>query len=376
MELVLDVETTTFNKGNPYDSRNSLVSVHAHHEGTSKSYRPSEMESVAEVVRQATEVIFFNAKFDLTWLRRTGLRIDDVPLWDVQLAHFILRYQSVPFPSLDDVLTFYGLPLKFDKVKELWGKGVQTDQIDWDILCEYGEGDVEKTYQCYLRQKEEFKNSPQLYKVFKLTCKDTYVLQEMEWNGLKYNSEGCAKKSEELQGAIDQIIADLSAIYPGVHINFGSNDQLSAFLYGGVIKEEVRTHIGFYKTGQKVGQPRYSVGETEHSLPRLFEPLRGSEMAKENVFSTDESTLRKLKGKNKWIVDKLLELAKLDKLNNTYYKGLNKINSDMYWEKDTLHPQYNQCRVQTGRLSSSKPNSQNMSSDILDIFESRYDSTN
>ena len=372
MELVLDVETTTYNKGNPYDSRNKLVSIHAYYEGTKKSYRPCEVESVRELTSSAKALILFNSKFDLTWLRNIGLKIDDIPLWDVQLAYFMLRYQTTPFPSLDDVLTYYGLPLKFDKVKELWNQGVQTDEIDWDLLCEYGEGDVEKTYQCYLHQKEEFKNEPQMYKTFKIACKDSYVLADMEWNGLRYNAEKCAAKSKELQGEIDKLVADLAAVYPGVPINFGSPSQLSAYLYGGTIKEEVRTHIGFYKTGAKVGQPRYSVGEIEHALPRLFEPICGSGMAKPGVFSTAEDTLKKLKGKNKWILEHLLHLAKLSKLNETYYEGLPRVNRDNHWEEGVLHPQYNQCRVQTGRLSSSNPNGQNLSGDVLEIFETRY----
>lgn len=373
MDLVLDCETTTHNKGNPYDSRNELVSIHAYYDDTKESYRASEIQSVREVVSKASQVIAFNSKFDFAWLRKCGLLIE-VPLWDVQLAHFILRYQSVPFPSLNDVLEYYGLPPKLDVVeKEYWAKGTQTTEIPWDVLCEYGEADVEKTYQCFLKQQEEFRQDPQLYKVFKLSCKDTFVLLDMEWNGLKYNSEKCAEKSRELQKDIDKAIHDLSAVYPGVPINFDSPDHVSAYLYGGIVKEEIREVVGLYKTGNKIGQPRYRIKEVEHQLPRLFEPLKDSELKKENMFSTDEDTLHKLKGRNKWIIDKLLELSKMMKLNGTYYKGLNKVNSEMCWEKDYLHPTYNQCRVQTGRLSSSKPNGQNLSGDILEIFESRYD---
>ncbi len=372
MELVLDVETTTHNKGNPYDSRNKLVSIHAHNDGESWSAEPTD-DLVQGVIEDASLIIMFNAKFDIAWLRKHGIDVSRKPLWDVQLAHFMLRYQTVPFPSLDDVLTYYGLPPKLSVVEtEYWDKGIQTDQIPWNILCEYGEADAEKTYQCYLRQVEEFKNDPQLYKVFRLACKDTYVLQEMEWNGLKYNEEKCIEKSKELQQSINKLLSDLGAIYPDVPINFDSNDQLSAFLYGGTIKEERREVIGFYKTGQKIGQPRYKVIEVEYPLPRLFTPLKGSEMAKEGVYSTAEDTLLKLKGKHKWITEHLLSLAKLSKLKQTYYDGLPKINQEMHWEPGILHPTYNQCRVPTGRLSSSKPNGQNLSGNALEIFETRY----
>jgi DNA polymerase-1 len=103
----------------------------------------------------------------------------------------------------------------------------------------------------------------------------------------------------------------------------------------------------------------------------LYQPLKGSEMAKEGNFATDEGTMRKLKGK-KGVIDKLLELSKLEKLNGTYYRGLVKLREEMNWEKGILHGQFNQTIAISGRLSSSKPNLQNFASELQDIFISRY----
>ncbi len=367
------METTTHNKGNPHDSRNKLVSIHSYHADKTKSYRPSD-SSVQKAIDEASLLIGFNWKFDCTWLRKGGFSVNK-PVWDVQLAHFMLRNQLVPFPSLDSVLEWYGFPLKLDVVKtQYWDRGIQTDQVPWDILCEYGEGDCERTWWCYLKQKEEFAQKPQMYKLFKLACMDLYTLAEMEWNGLKYNGEKCREKSLVLQEEIASITKTLSAVYADVPVNFGSNDQLSAFLYGGVVKEEGKELVGQFKTGTRAGQPKYRNTIIEHNLPRLFEPIRGSQMSKEGVYSTDESTLRTLRGKHKWIVEKLLHLAKLQKLDSTYYRGLNKVNEEMHWKEGMLYSSYNQCRAVSGRLSSSKPNSQNMSGDILEVFESRYGS--
>jgi DNA polymerase I-like protein with 3'-5' exonuclease and polymerase domains len=380
-ELCLDVECNTYNKGNPYDSRGKLVSVHAHQSEQSSSYcvasnrRESDVGWADELNRRVDEsslIIGFNWKFDYTWLKKHGVNFQGKHFWDVQLAHFILRYQTTPFPSLNDVLTYYGLPLKHDKVAELWKQGVQTDDIEWSILCEYGEYDVQGTYDCYLRQVEEFKGEPKLYKLFKLACMDLEVLAEMEANGLKYNGEKCTAKSEELQKQIKELSDKLAALYPTVPINFNSNDQLSAFLYGGTVEEEYREMVGFYKTGAKAGQPKYQKAIKEHILPQLFPPLRGSEMAKEGVYSTAAETLKKLRGKNKWVVDILLSLAKLQNLDETYYRGLNETNVQMHWPEGILHSNYNQCRAVSGRLSSNNPNGQNLSGDVLEVFESRY----
>lgn len=372
MKLCLDVETSTYNKGNSYDQRNYLVSIHCHNGEQSWSFKPTDKQQIQELVDKATLLIGFNFKFDLAWLRKLGINYENKKLYDVQLAEYYLSHQQHKLPSLDECLVKYGLPVKVDKVAALWDQGYQTDQIPWDILCEYGEGDVEKTYALYLLQLPKF--SPKKQTLFNLACQDLLVLQEMEHNGLVYNEELCYAKSEALQKDIKQLTDKLSSVYPDVPINFGSPDQLSAFLYGGTIKEEYKELIGFYKTGQKAGQVKYKNSIREHQLPRLFTPLPKTEMAKLGNYATDEGTLRKLKGKNKKIIEWLLELAKLTKLDETYYQGLSKLNKTMNWPTGILHGTFNQTIARTGRLSSSKPNLQNLSSDSLDLFITRYPS--
>jgi DNA polymerase-1 len=96
-------------------------------------------------------------------------------------------------------------------------------------------------------------------------------------------------------------------------------------------------------------------------------------MQKEGVYATDEATLRKLKGPAATkFVGPLLRLAELEKLCSTYYRGLPKIIEEMNWSKGEIHGNFNQVVAATGRLSSTKPNQQNFSSDCLDVFISRY----
>lgn len=371
-ELVIDVESS-YLKSNCYSADGFLVSVHTYDGTTSKSFDPRGLPQ--EEIDGAGLIIGFNFKFDAGWLRRYGYRLDHKRIWDVQLAHYLLHRQLKTFPSLHEVLEHYGFEPKLDVVNEqYWKKGIDTDKVPWDILCEYGEYDCVGTYNCYKKQIEEFQERPALFKNFKLRCQDLLVLQEMEHNGLKYNSAKATERSKELQQRIEEIFKELGSVYPDIPINFNSGDQLSAFLYGGVVKEEKRNVIGFYKTGAKVGEPRFRVETVEHTLPRIVGPLPRSELKKPGVFSTDEGTLKKLKGSKraKELIGRILELAKLDKLRGTYYEGLNKLNMEMNWPKDELHPQYNQCAVKTGRLSSSRPNSQNLSGDVLELLESRY----
>jgi DNA polymerase-1 len=263
------------------------------------------------------------------------------------------------------------VPLKLDVVAtEYWAKGIQTDEIPWDVLREYSAHDAKVTLMCY---NEQMKIMTERQKqLCRLMCMDLHVLREMEATGIAFDEELCKKRSEEVEHQIKSIREKLASIYPSVPINFGSGDHLSAFLYGGTVKEDGKEHVGFFKTGKQAGQPKYKNIVIEHTLPKLYTPLKGSELQKEGMYATDEGTLRKLKGK-KDIVNLLLELSKLEKLNGTYYKGLVTLRETMHWPQGILHGQFNQTTASTGRLSSSKPNLQNFASELQDIFVSRHD---
>lgn len=233
---------------------------------------------------------------------------------------------------------------------------VDTEHIPHDVLSEYCKQDVDLTYAIFRRQQEAFVSRSGLYRLFKLACKDLLILQEMEWNGLLYNEELCNTRVEECKKELAVHSAILRGVYPNVPINFGSNDQLSAFLYGGTVTEVVKELAGAFKSGKQKGLPKYVNKEIVHTLPRLVQPLPKSEMAKPNIFSTSADTLKKLKGPAaKKYVGPLLEMARLEKLISTYYEGIPKLNKEKDWEDGMIHGQFNQCVAATGRLSSSAP---------------------
>ena len=373
--LSLDCETTIFNKGNPYDSRNKLVcfswKLNDDKPADAMLWKPGVThKGLQAFVKSVDLIIGFNFKFDYHWLAKNGVDLSKSNIWDVQIAEFILSHQRQKLPSLNDTCELYGIEKKLDVVQnEYWSKGIQTDAIPWPILREYAAHDAKVTLECYHAQVKNM--TPQQRQLCKLMCMDLHVLREMEANGLPFNEELCEQRSQEVDDKISEIKRALRATYPNVPINFGSGDHLSAFLYGGIVKEDAKEMVGFYKGGSRKGEPRYKNIIIEHVLPRLYEPIKGSELLKEGMYATDESTLKKLKGK-KATVELLLNLSKLEKLNGTYYKGLVKLRTEMHWTKGLLHGQFNQCIAGTGRLSSNKPNLQNFASELQDIFVSKY----
>ncbi len=375
--LAIDTETTTHNKGAPFDSRNFLVCISWAHKidnapmTVGASRLTSELiAALQKLVDEADLIVGFNFKFDMHWLQKVGLRLDHKRLYDCQNAEFVISRQQLRYPSLEDCAIKYDLGHKIDVIKsEYWSKGINTDAIPWPILRTYAIQDAKLTLLLYEAQKAHITSAQAV--LLRVLNEDIKVLQEMEQNGLVYDEDLCKERGDKLQAEIEGHRNTLNAFYPDVPINWASGDQLSAFLYGGTVSQTVKQHVGFFKTGVRKGEPKYKNVVIEHQLPRLYEPLPKSELAKDGYWSTNEDTLLKLKGK-KGPLKILLELSKMEKLLGTYYAGLPKLNAEMHWPRGILHGTFNMVVAQTGRLSSSKPNLQNFAGELKDIFITRY----
>lgn len=384
-ELILDVETTISNKGNPFDETNKLCYIGLS-DGISSNLYPIEfgsepygnqLSSTQASIDGCDLLIGFNIKFDLHWIRRYGINFSNKRVWDCQLVHFILTGQTASYPSLNGVAEFYDLGSKLDVVStEYWKNGIDTPDIPEDILTEYLQGDLDLTYQVYLKQREELsKASPQLRRLVSLHNQDLLVLEEMEYNGLVFDEARCTELGEELTIQIKRLDDILYDYHQTNGFNSNSTEHLSALLYGGTITLKRRENIGVFKTGTRAGQVKERWVDYPIVFDKIVNPLKGSELAKEGFYSTDEQTLKSLRGskKAKELVELLLRRATLEKRLSTYYEGLVKLRKEMKWNEGKLHGQLNQCVARTGRLSSSRPNLQNFDGEIKQLFRSRYD---
>jgi DNA polymerase I-like protein with 3'-5' exonuclease and polymerase domains len=294
------------------------------------------------------------------------------------VAEFILSGQTRSFVSLNDLCALYELGQKEDVVKQYWDKGISTEDIPRDIVESYGNHDVDLTYQVYLHQLVDPRMTPELHAFILLAGEDLKGLQEMEYIGFKYNKEKSLALAKEHRAMIDQIESELQGYENNREINFNSPDQLSAYLYGGTVtKTLTRTVTSIIQSGPNKGKERTIqkvIGEETTIFNGFFDPIPGTELKKENLYSTSEDVLKKLKAPTKLqrlIISSLLKWAELEKLCGTYYEGLPKRMDTMNWI-DTIHGEYNQVVVRTGRLSSSKPNMQNNPPEADALFESRY----
>lgn len=366
--LAVDTENTTWNKGNAFDQRNFNVCISYATEGASgvcfsaDDFRP--IWDLADII------VGFNLKYDLHWLRRLGFSFEGKRFWCTQVCEFTLGRQSSPYPSLDESTSRYNLGAKSRDVEEYWKNGYNTHEIPKEVLEEYAQRDAELTYQLYLKQLPLVQ--PHQRVLMSLLMADTLVLQDMEWNGLNFDKEESLRKSKELETEISNIQASLGLYHSVPNFNWASGPHLSALLYGGTIVEQKRVPNGTFKTGARAGQTKFKLEEHFHRLPRRYNPIKGSELARANLWSVEENYLKKLKGKDGKLIEGILKIKELQKLNNTYYRGLPELHDEMHFEPGIIHGQFNQCVARTGRLSSSKPNLQNLSGDAQQIFTSRF----
>lgn len=390
MKLIFDIETTGAqrNRGHPFDYRNKICNVGFKDIDTGEIYvykieydedpYGEHLRTIQKLLDECTCLIGFNSKFDCHWLRRYGLRINDnCRIFDCQLVWFILTFQQFMYPSLDKVAEWYGLSKKFDKVKiEYWEKGLDTNQVPYDILLEYLIQDLNVTEQVYLKVQEELeKQTFEMKRLTSVSLQDLKVLEDIEWNGLLFNKNKSITKGNQIQREIEEIDKTIREIFKVDWLNINSGDHLSVILYGGTIDiDSKEQYIFTYKDGRQAEKTRNI--KLPFTFKGIFKPLEGTTLAKAGFYSTKVDTLKVLnetaRGEGKKILDMLLHRSRIEQQRSMYYHGFPNKASEMNWTDDIIHTNINQCVAVSGRTSSSSPNVQNLEKKVKEIIITRF----
>jgi DNA polymerase I-like protein with 3'-5' exonuclease and polymerase domains len=261
---------------------------------------------------------------------------------------------------------------KLDVVKdEYWSKGIDTDLVPEDILTSYLKQDVLQTWEVFEMQQTRITLENRT--LLSLANQDLLALEEIEFNGMVYNVPLSRELGDAIQIELDATDIEMRSFLDTPEFKPSSNDHVSAALYGGIIKWPSKENYTFtYKDGRTAEKVRSIV--VEKVMPRLVSPLKGSAVAKEGYYATNEPTLLSLKvvGAVKKFLHMLINRSGLEKRRGTYLHGLPNMMEEMDWDPSIIHGQLNQCVAITGRLSSSKPNMQNFDKKISNLFISRY----
>lgn len=323
-EICFDTETTSIN---PNEAE--LVGISFAYIPGEAYYIPFPKEEKAakkllELLRPVLEndsisKIGQNVKYDMLVLRNYGMGVSG-KLYDTMLAHYLIEPEGKH--SMDWMSQQY-LNYKPVSIESLIGKKGKNQgnmrDVDLDKAVEYAAEDADITL--LLKQKldpiiKENKLEKLLHEVENPLIR---VLTEMEFEGVKINTESLAELSKELEKEsreIEQKVYEMA----GETFNLSSPKQLGEVLF---IKLALDPKAKKTKTGQ---------------------------------FATGEEVLSRMAVDHE-IAQAILDFRQLVKLKSTYVDALpNMINP----KTGRIHTTYNQFVAATGRLSSINPNLQNI----------------
>lgn len=258
-------------------------------------------EAIGSYLTQ-TPLVGYDIKSSLQVLREMGIYPDKVK-HDVLVGAFLLnplrREQSLDELAASDLDTH----LSFD---ESAGVGIEPEVVSV----------IRGLYELQIKQ---FKDMPKVAKLAQdIEWSVIPVLADMEYEGIKLDTKYLTKMSVELEDHISDVQQKIYG-YANQEFNIASPGQLSEILF---------TKLQLPTQGIKKGKTSYSTAANELGKLREAHP----------------------------IIDLITEYRELTKLKNTYVDTLpNQVD-----ENSRLHTTFALTVAQTGRLSSSDPNLQNI----------------
>ena len=258
-----------------------------------------------------------NIKYDLMVLRNNNILLQGI-VFDTMIASYLLN-PAKRNHNLDDIAFEY-LSYKTINTSELIGSGkeqITMDHVDISKVCEYACQDADITFRLAEIMESRLKEEGLWHLFQNIEIPLVYVLAEMEWNGVRLDTNVLKEMSNSLSSKLQKLEKDIYTS-AGYDFNISSPKQLSEILFGKLELPRLRRT----KTGLSTDANVLATLAWQHQLPKL-----------------------------------VLEYRQLIKLKNTYVDALpNMVNTNT----GRLHTTFNQTVTTTGRLSSSEPNLQNI----------------
>jgi DNA polymerase-1 len=264
-----------------------------------------------------------NIKYDINVLARYGINV--APVDDTMIISFTLdagrSEVGVGGHGMDELSERHlgHTPLSFKEVCGTGKKQIPFGEVPLDKATEYAAEDADVTWRLHAHLKPRLaeEGGTRIYE--RVDRPLIPVVAQMERHGIKVDRARLSKLSEEFAHETGRLEGEIHEL-AGEEFTVGSPKQLGDILFD---------KLG-YKGGKK--------GKSGH-------------------YSTDHSVLERLAAEGADIAKKVLEWRQLAKLKSTYTDALQEaINPDT----GRVHTSYSLVGAQTGRLSSTDPNLQNI----------------
>jgi len=260
-----------------------------------------------------------NIKYDYIVLSRYGITLEGIA-FDTMIASYLLN-PSVRGHSLDKIaMDLFGY--KTISYEEVTGKGksqINFSDVPISRAVDYACEDADITFMAYQEFVKRIRDNGFTNLIETIEVPLIRVLADMEMEGIKVDREALKLLSETFDKELKSLEKEIYAL-AGEEFNINSSQQLGVILFEKLNLKTIK------KTKKKTG------------------------------YSTDVEVLTKLAPTHE-LPAKLLRYRTLGKLKSTYVDSLQKLINK---ESGRIHTSFNQTITVTGRLSSSKPNLQNI----------------
>lgn len=258
--------------------------------------------------------IVFDGKKAIVSLRWRNIELNGID-FDVLIASYLLN-PSQSTDQLASIAQEQNLSV-VQSDEAIYGKGAKRHVPAESVLSEHV---ARKAYAVNILKQElekELKENEQYELFSELELPLSNILADMEATGVKVDVQRLnemGKEIEEKLQKLEKFIYELA----GEEFNINSPKQLGVILF------------------EKLNLPVIKKTKTS--------------------YSTSADVLEKLKDQHE-IVEQILHYRQLGKLQSTYIEGLKKV---VHKDTNKVHTRFNQALTQTGRLSSTDPNLQNI----------------
>ncbi|SFC57098.1 DNA polymerase I [Bacillus sp. OV322] len=256
----------------------------------------------------------YDAKRSVVSLKLKGIELKGID-FDLFLASYILNPSESANGVSDIVKVQNGSPLQSDEV--FYGKGAKRAIPEEKELHVHIARKARAIIDLKDKMIHALQQNSQYELLTELELPLSLILADMEFQGIKVDVGRLRETGKELTGRL-KAIEEKIFLAAGVAFNINSPKQLGVILF------------------EKLG------------LPVIKKTKTG--------YSTSADVLEKLESKHE-VVREILHYRQLGKLQSTYIEGLLKVADG---KTDKVHTRFNQALTQTGRLSSTDPNLQNI----------------
>jgi DNA polymerase-1 len=265
-----------------------------------------------------------NIKYDLNVLARHGIQV--APIDDSMIISFCLdagrQVEGIGGGHGMDELATRHLSHKTLTFKDICGTGkkaIPFGEVPLDRATRYAAEDADVTWRLHqmLRPRLSHEGGTRIYE--RVDRPLIPVVAQMERHGIKVDREKLAGLSKEFATAVTALECEIFGVC-GQEFTIGSPKQLGEILFD---------KLG-YKGGRK---------------------------GKSGMYSTDQAILEGLAAQGAEVASKVLEWRQLTKLRSTYTEALQ---AAINPATGRVHTSYSLVGAQTGRLSSTDPNLQNI----------------